>query len=91
MKTHFALAFASLALAPVPALAETQDEQNACMNDAFSVCGHAIPDRDRAGGLPRPEQCRAVMQRYAKPNQPTVVGRANQPAAGARTKLSTRD
>ena len=49
MKTHFALAFASLARAPVPAFAETQDEQNACMNDAFSVCGHAIPDRDRAG------------------------------------------
>jgi hypothetical protein len=49
MRTHFALAFALLALAPVPALAETQDEQNACMNDAFSVCGHAIPDRHRVG------------------------------------------
>jgi hypothetical protein len=31
------------------------------------------------------------MQRYAKPSQPTVVTRANQPAAAARTKLSTRD
>jgi hypothetical protein len=31
------------------------------------------------------------MQRYAKPSQPAVATRANQPTAGARTKLSTRD
>ena len=49
MKTHFALAFALLALAPAAASAQTQDEQNACMNDAFNVCGHAIPDRERVG------------------------------------------
>ena len=89
MKIHFALAFALLALAPVAASAETQDEQNACMNDAFSVCGHAIPDRDRVGGLPRPEHqphlgaCRTVMQRYARPSQPTVAD-ACQSAAAAR-------
>jgi len=32
-----------------------------------------------------------VMQRYARPSQPAVATRANQQAAGARTKLSTRD
>jgi hypothetical protein len=96
MKIHFALAFALLALAPVAASAETQDEQNACMNDAFSVCGHAIPDRDRVGACLAQNihrisaGCRTVMQRYAKPSQPTVATRAHQPA-GARTKLSTRD
>ena len=49
MKTQIALALAFLAFAPVAASAAegTQDEQNACMNDAFNVCGHAIPDRDR--------------------------------------------
>ena len=52
MRIQIALAFAFLALAPVAASAETQEEQQACMNDAFNVCGHAIPDRDRVGGVP---------------------------------------
>jgi hypothetical protein len=97
MKIHFALAFTLLALAPVAASAETQEEQNACMNDAFNVCGHAIPDRDRVGACLAQNinrissACRTVMQRYAKPSQPAVATRAHQPAAGSRTKLSTRD
>jgi hypothetical protein len=97
MKIHFALAFALLALAPAAASAETQDEQNACMNDAFSVCGHAIPDRERVGACLAQNMhrisaaCRTVMQRYARPSQPTVATRAHQPAAGPRTKRSPRD
>ncbi len=97
MKIHFALAFALLALAPAAASAQTQDEQNACMNDAFNVCGHAIPDRERVGACLAQNinrisaPCRTVMQRYARPSQPAVATRANQQAAGARTKLSTRD
>ena len=55
MKIQVALAVAFLALAPVPASAESQEDQNACMNDAFSVCGHAIPDRDARRRLPRAE------------------------------------
>ena len=72
MKIHFALAFALLALAPAAASAETQDEQNACMNDAFSVCGHAIPDRDRVAACLAQNihrisaACRTVMQRYPR-------------------------
>lgn len=56
-----------------PALAQTPDEQQACMNDAFRVCSEFIPDRDRVTacmvqnksqlGAP----CRAVMARYAQP------------------------
>ena len=82
MKIHFALAFTLLALAPVAASAETQEEQNACMNDAFNVCGHAIPDRDRVGACLAQNinrissACRTVMQRYAKSNQPAVTTRA---------------
>lgn len=82
MKLQFALAFAIFALAPVAASAETQDEQNACMNDAFTVCGHAIPDRQRVGACLAQNinrissGCRTVMQRYSRSNQPAVTARA---------------
>ena len=86
MKIQTALALTFFALIPtVASSAETQDEQNACMGDAFSVCGHAIPDRDRvaaclAQNLNRISvACRVVMQRYPKPMTAT------------RAKLSTRD
>ena len=75
MRSHLALTFAAtlalIALAPAASLAQSQEEQNACMDDAFRFCGHAIPDRDRVAGclsenfnrisLP----CRTVMQRYS--------------------------
>jgi hypothetical protein len=70
MKIRFALAFA--VIAPAGTLAQSQDEQNACIDDAFNVCGHAIPDRDRvaaclAANLKRiSNECRTVMQRYSK-------------------------
>ena len=55
------------------------------MNDAFSVCGHAIPDRDRVAACLAQNinrisvACRTVMQRYSKPMTAT------------RAKLSARD
>jgi len=73
MKSHFALALALFAFVPGTALAQSQNEQQACMNDAFSVCGHAIPDRDRvaaclAQNISRLSPgCRTVMARYPKP------------------------
>jgi len=33
--------------ATTAALAETQEEQQACTNDAFQFCQNAIPDRNR--------------------------------------------
>jgi hypothetical protein len=78
MRASIALAFAFLAVVPVAAVAETQDEQAACMNDAFNVCGHAIPDRDRvaaclAQNINRiSSECRAVMNRYAPRPQPAT-------------------
>jgi len=83
-KTQLAIAFAFLAFAPSAAMAESQDEQNACMNDAFTVCGHAIPDRDRvaaclAQNIKRiSPACRTVMLRYQKPSV-------------SRAKYTTRD
>jgi hypothetical protein len=82
------LAFVLFTLAPVAASAETQDEQNACMNDAFSVCGHAIPDRDRvaaclAQNINRISMpCRTVMLRYSKPTAAPVIA--------TRAKVSVR-
>ena len=73
MKIHFALAFALAAFTSVAALAQSQDEQQACMNDAFSVCGDAIPDRDRVAACLAQNinrisaPCRTVMLRYSRP------------------------
>ena len=85
MKIQVALALVVFALVPTAASAETPDEQNACMNDAFNVCGHAIPDRDRVAAclaqnitrLSAP--CRTVMQRHSRST------------ASTRSKISTRD
>ena len=82
MKIQFALAFAFLALAPVTASAETQEEQNACINDAFTICSHAIPDRERVGACLAQNinrissPCRTVMQRYSRTNPATTATRA---------------
>ena len=89
MKIQTALALVLFTFTPVAASAETQDEQNACMGDAFSVCGHAIPDRDRvaaclAQNINRISMpCRTVMLRYSKPTSAPVVA--------TRARMSTRD
>jgi hypothetical protein len=85
MKIQSALALMFFTLVPVAASAETQDEQSACIGDAFNICGHAIPDRDRvaaclAQNISRiSAPCRTVMQRYSKSMTAT------------RAKLSARD
>lgn len=83
MKIKLAIALAFFVFIPAGASAETQDEQNACMNDAFSVCGEAIPDRDRvaaclAKNIKRiSPACRMVMNRHSKdsPAQTQVSAR----------------
>ena len=90
MKIRIALAFAFFALAPAAASAQSQDDQNACMNDAFNVCGHAIPDRDRVGACLAQNinrissACRTVMLRYQRPT-------ATAARATTRARVSTRD
>ena len=72
MRIPSAIALALFALIPAAASAEKQDDQNACMNDAFTVCGQAIPDRDRVAACLAQNinrisaPCRTVMQRYSK-------------------------
>jgi hypothetical protein len=72
MKVRFTLAFAIFAITPIAAMAQSQQEQNACMSDVFNVCGHAVPDRDRVvsclvTNVNRiSSECRTVVQRYSK-------------------------
>jgi hypothetical protein len=81
MKSHLALTLALVVFLPTAALAQSQDEQSACMNDAFQVCGHAIPDRDRvaaclSANLNRISMpCRQVMQRYSNARTTTPARR----------------
>src|SRR5580704_4553890 len=72
MKTHIALALATFCVALTPAVvrADSQDDQQACMSDAFAVCGQFIPDRERVGSCLAANQsrispaCRAAIQRF---------------------------
>ena len=72
MKIKIVIAFAFFALMPATASAESQDDQSACMNDAFNVCGQAIPDRSRVAACLAKNirrispACRTVMQRHSK-------------------------
>jgi hypothetical protein len=51
IKTAFILArVACVAFTPVSALAGSQENQQACMNDALTVCSQLMPDRDRVAG-----------------------------------------
>jgi hypothetical protein len=67
------------------AAAETPDERDACIGDAFRVCGAAIPDRDRVTAcmITNMNQlgavCRAVMKQYS----------AHDPTKGAPVSRST--
>jgi hypothetical protein len=79
MKIQTGLALAFLAFAPAAATAQTQDEQQACMDDAFGVCGAFIPDRDRVAGCLAQNidrispACRAVMLSYQTPASAPVA------------------
>jgi hypothetical protein len=72
------------------ALAETQDEQQACTNDAFQFCQNAIPDRSRVFACLAENRralspaCQLVMARYLpaepapnprKPTRKTAKGK----------------
>jgi hypothetical protein len=86
MKAQLAIAVAFLAFVPVSANAFSQQDQQACMNDAFTICGHAIPDQSRVTACMIQNYsrvsapCRAVMARYGKNNHQQ-----------ARTQISERN
>jgi len=65
-----ALALFCLLLRPVGALADAQQDQNACMMDAQTYCGQFIPDRVRVAHCLMVNRskitpaCRAAIKRF---------------------------
>jgi hypothetical protein len=68
--TIIAVSVLCLALAPLGARADEQSDQSACMNDALTICGQFVPDRDKVGACLYSNRirispaCRTAMQRY---------------------------
>ena len=71
MQNRIALAAAFTIVLSASAFAQSAEEQNLCMNDAFRVCQHTIPDRGRtfACMVQNKSQlsagCQGVMEKYA--------------------------
>ena len=86
-----ALAAAFTIVLSTSAFAQTAEEQNLCMNDAFRVCSHTIPDRGRTvacmvqnkSQLSSP--CQMVMDKYAQPTTATAYAAPAPAAAPVRT------
>jgi hypothetical protein len=63
------------------AIAETSEERQACMGDAFRVCWAAIPDRNRVFHCLLDNRsklnpaCRVVMDQYRRPHRLTRATR----------------
>jgi hypothetical protein len=47
MRKLSAIAFILMITAPLPAIAYTQEDADACTPDAMRLCQHAIPDESR--------------------------------------------
>ena len=68
--TAIAVSLLCLTLAPLGARADEQSDQQACMGDAFSICGQFIPDRERVGACLFSNRsrispaCRVEIQRF---------------------------
>ena len=73
------------------AIAQSAEEQNLCMNDAFRVCSHTIPDRGRTvtcmveNKSKLSSACQMVMNKYATSTTATAYA-APAPAAPVRTR-----
>src|SRR3954453_2690233 len=83
------LAFAMLS---TPAIAQTAEEQNLCMNDAFRVCSHTIPDRGRTVACMVQNKsklssgCQMVMDKDATPaTEPAYAAPTPAPMGQVRT------
>jgi hypothetical protein len=89
MKNQSAAMAAVLAVvASTSALAESPQQRQACENDAFAICGEAIPDRDRVFACLRQNidelsaGCHAIMAQYAGPHHAGAHRRSTVGAGG---------
>ena len=82
---------AALTMLSTAAIAQTAEEQNLCMNDAFRVCSHTIPDRGRTVACmvqnksQLSQGCQMVMDKYAQPTTATAYAAPAPAAAPVRT------
>ena len=89
MQNRIALAAAFTIVLSASAFAQTAEEQNLCMNDAFRVCSHTIPDRGRTVACmvqnksQLSSSCQMVMDKYAPGGDTTRLAAPS--AAPART------
>jgi len=80
----------AFALLSTAAIAQSAEEQNLCMNDAFRVCSNTIPDRGRTvacmveNKAKLSSACQMVMDKYSTPTTATAYA-APAPAAPIRT------
>jgi hypothetical protein len=88
MRLTLAIALTASALSTA-AFAQSAEEQQACMEDAFRVCSATIPDRTRtiACMVQKKSQlgaaCQAVMAKYAPPAATPVQTAAARPMRSA--------
>jgi hypothetical protein len=84
MRLTLAIALTVSALSTA-AYAQSAEDQQACMNDAFRVCSATIPDRARTTAcmIQKKSQlssaCQAVMAKYAPPAAAPVQTAADKP------------
>jgi hypothetical protein len=81
--------------AQTAALAETQEEQQACMNDAFQFCQNFIPDRNQVftclvnNRNQLSVACHTVMAPYFPP-EPVALKKQPGPGAAAHDKSAAK-
>src|SRR4051794_22038365 len=92
IRLTLALAFTA-GLLSTAAVAQSSEDQQACMNDAFRVCSARIPDRARTTACMVQNKsklsaaCQMVMDKYSPATQTTATAyAAPAPAAPIRTQ-----
>src|SRR5438067_12709453 len=97
MHIRLTLALAlSAGMLSTAAVAQSREDQQACMNDAFRVCSATIPDRARTTACMVQNKsqlsaaCQVVMDKYAPATTATAYA-APAPAAATPARTTTRN
>ena len=96
MRLTLAIALTVSALSTA-AFAQSAEEQQACMNDAFRVCSATIPDRARTTAcmIQKKSQlstaCQAVMAKYAPPEAAPVQAAADTKPTHSVARTATKN
>jgi hypothetical protein len=78
-----------------PSLAETPEQRQACTDDAFRVCGDAIPDQDRVfrclvqNNAAISPLCRSALAPYIQASEPTAPA-SSRSTAKSKIKRSSK-